>query len=221
LQEQLEQIESEMSILREPSNCVHPDYLARLVCLDERRDEKLHYENTLLKFNLKALVTRTIAERGQLLSQYHQEIRETRDRSIDNCYKELYALQKDRRRYGTEESSITLFSTSRPEQLRAQAAYNMEVSILAGVSKHIGFPAAPEISPLSPSELQRDLEIMEVCQLLQSVETQRTDFHRLIDNQRKTYFELNRLQTALRQEISFLNEHHGRTHSILLTQMVL
>lgn len=159
-----------MDLLREP-DCQHPDFLARLVCLDDRRNDKIQYENTLLKYNLMALVNRTIAERGAALSQYYQDIRRVRDEAIETCYKELYSLQKDRRRFGADESTILSFSASRPEQVRKQAAYGLEVSILSGLSKHIGFPAAPEMSPLSADELQRDLEAMGVSCLVINIDS--------------------------------------------------
>ncbi|KAI5297726.1 hypothetical protein KEM55_004313, partial [Ascosphaera atra] len=36
------------------------------------------------------------------------------------------------------------------------------VSILAGVAKYVGFPAAPDIAPARPTEAQEDLEKMGV-----------------------------------------------------------
>lgn len=162
LQEQLDQAEYELSLLHQ-ANCGHPTYLAQLACIDERRDEKLHYEDTLLRYNLQALVNKTVAERGQHLTQFFQEVRDIRDDAIDKCYKELYTLQKERRRFGTEESSTMLYTNRRAELLQIQASYNMEVSILSGIAKHIGFPAAPELVRLGSTEIEQDLAAMEVC----------------------------------------------------------
>ncbi|KAF2674940.1 hypothetical protein BT63DRAFT_24632 [Microthyrium microscopicum] len=161
LQEQIDQVDVELSLLQQP-NSTHVAYLAQLACVDERRDEKIRHENALLKYNLQALVNKTIAERGQLLSQYFQDVREIRDNAIDRCYKEVYTLQKERRRYGMEESSTRLYSNRKPELMQEQQARNMEVSVLAGIAKHVGFPAAPEMSALSAHEIQRDLEAMEI-----------------------------------------------------------
>ena len=38
----------------------------------------------------------------------------------------------------------------------------MEVAILAGIAKYIGFPAAPEVKGAAPNEMQADLEAMGV-----------------------------------------------------------
>lgn len=53
----------------------------------------------------------------------------------------------------------------RSDQIRQQAAYNLEVSILSGVAKYVGFPAAPEIKPARPSEIDADLRAMKVSEV--------------------------------------------------------
>jgi Fe2+ transport system protein B len=166
LQEQLEQVDRELELLQQAS-CTHPDYLAQLACVDERRDDKIKYENTLLKYQLGALLNKTVAERGQTFSQYFQEVRRLRDEALESCYRELYSLQKDRRRYGTEESATMLYTNRRAELLEIQSARNKEASILSGISRHVGFPAAPEMASLQSDEISRDLEAMEVHELSQ------------------------------------------------------
>ena len=46
--------------------------------------------------------------------------------------------------------------------MRERQAYNMEVQILSGIAKYIGFPAAPEVKGAASSEMQQDLEAMGV-----------------------------------------------------------
>lgn len=41
-----------------------------------------------------------------------------------------------------------------------QSAYNREVSVLSGVAKHVGFPAAPEMEGARPSEVDSDMQAM-------------------------------------------------------------
>ena len=50
--------------------------------------------------------------------------------------------------------------------MRERQAYNMEVQILSGIAKYIGFPAAPEVKGVASSELQQDLEAMGVSRLV-------------------------------------------------------
>jgi hypothetical protein len=131
--------------------------------VDERLNEKLQYENSLLKFNLKSCAIQTVAQRQQLHSQYRQDAREIKDAALENCNKVLYALQRERRRYGTaDRNSLIMFNPNRQEQIQAQRGYNLEVSILSGIAKHVGFPAAPEMAPLAAEEKNKDLQIFGV-----------------------------------------------------------
>jgi hypothetical protein len=168
LSEQLEQVEYDLQLLRRPS-CTHPEFLAQLKCVDERRDQKLLYEDRLLGFNLENLTARTVADRQQLHSQYFQEIRQIRDNAIKMCYQELWALQRDRRRFGSgDKTSLPLYTPKRSDQLLRQASYNMEVSLLSGIAKYVGFPAAPDMSALASDEIGHDLQLMGVSYRLRS-----------------------------------------------------
>ena len=57
-------------------------------------------------------------------------------------------------------------SEDRATRIRERQAYNMEVQILSGIAKYIGFPAAPEVKGATTSETQQDLEAMGVSGLL-------------------------------------------------------
>lgn len=152
----------ELHLLRQ-SSCRHPEFLAQLRCVDERRKERVHYENTLLRYKQKALGVRLRAERSQLHSQYFQEVREIRDKALERCGKFLYDIQKGRRRWGASESDYTyMYQPKRSRQLQQQASYNLEVSILSGVAKYVGFPAAPEMKGANPSEVDEDFRSMRV-----------------------------------------------------------
>jgi hypothetical protein len=139
---------------------MHPEYLTQLKSVDERLNDKLQYENNLLRFNLKSTAIQTVAQRQQLHSQYKQDVREIKDAALENCNKVFYALQRERRRYGTaDRNSLIMYNPNRQEQIQAQKGYNLEVSILSGMAKHVGFPAAPDMSPLTAEQKHKDLEI--------------------------------------------------------------
>lgn len=161
--EQIAQCERELEMLRQP-NCIHPEYLNMVKCIDERRAEKITQEKTLLAYKMKGLEIRTIAERQQLHSQYIQEVREIRESTLSECNKQVYELQRGRRQLGNvEEVDYSFkFPEKRSEQIRQQAAYNLEVSILSGIAKHVGFPAAPEMGVARPSDIEDDLRAMKV-----------------------------------------------------------
>jgi hypothetical protein len=132
-------------------------------CIDERRDQKTLYEDRLLAYNLGNLTLRTTAERQQLHSQYFQEIRQIRDDAIKACYQELFSLQRDRWRFGSaDKASLPLYNPKRSDQLLRQTAYNMEVSLLSGIARYVGFPGAPDMTELAQNEIGRDLQLMGV-----------------------------------------------------------
>ncbi|KAF2756753.1 hypothetical protein EJ05DRAFT_502246 [Pseudovirgaria hyperparasitica] len=162
LEEQLNNVNLEIESL-EAAEPTHTDFLAMLKCIDERRDEKIAHENKLLSYKVKTLKRTTIAERHQIQSQYFQSVRDIKDRSMEACQKRLNQLQKERRRVGTEEVDYALlFNPKRSDQIRHQTAINREVSILAGVAKYRGFPAAPDVTVARDSEVDDDLKAMNI-----------------------------------------------------------
>jgi hypothetical protein len=162
LSEQIRQMDHELEMLQE-GNSTHPEYLTQMRCIDARRDEKIRYDNVLLRFDIQALRTKTTAERQTCHSQFFQEVRNTKDGALESAWKEYFALQRDRRSGGADTTDFTmLYNPSRSTQIRQQTARNLEVSILAGIAKHVGFPSAPITTGLSAPEIDRDFQIMGV-----------------------------------------------------------
>ena len=149
-------------MLKQP-NCTHPEYLAMIQTVDERRTGKIAYEKQLLQYKHETLERTTLAERHQIQSQYFQSVREVRETILSECSQRIFELQRGRRQQGVEEIEYSLrLPEKRSDQIRHQAAYNLEVSILAGVAKYVGFPAAPDIKPARPSEIDDDMRAMKV-----------------------------------------------------------
>jgi hypothetical protein len=104
-----------------------------------------------------------VSERQQLHSQYFQEVRDSREKTLEQCYEKLYAIQKDRRRWGADDANYAhLYQPKRALQIAHQTAYNLEVSILSGVAKHVGFPAAPVLPALQTEDIDSDFKVMRV-----------------------------------------------------------
>lgn len=132
-------------------------------CIDERRAEKIDYEKRLFDYKQKSLDIKIFAERHQLFSQYFQTARDIREQFLSECNERIYQLQRGRRQLGVDETEFSYrFPEKRSQQIQQQRAYNLEVSILSGVAKYVGFPAAPEIAPARPSEIEDDLRAMKV-----------------------------------------------------------
>ena len=144
-------------------NPTHHEYLAMMECIDHRRDEATLHEQTLLRYKLGALERKSVGERAQHHSQYMQTAREIRDKTLEQVNKEWYQIQRERRSWDGDSIDYTYkFATRRSHQITRQAAYNSEVSVLSGVAKYVGFPAAPEIRGAGSTEIDEDLRIMGV-----------------------------------------------------------
>ena len=141
----------------------HQEYLRQLKCVQDHRDAKVNYEHTLFKYRMEALLNKSMAERAQIHSTYFQRARDLRESYSGAASKQFYAIQRDR--FKTEDISPhhhIPFPTRRSDQIAQQTAYNQEVSILSGVAKYVGFPAAPALSSARPSELEEDMAKMGV-----------------------------------------------------------
>ncbi|USP77324.1 hypothetical protein yc1106_04598 [Curvularia clavata] len=160
--EQIAQLERELEMLKQP-NCVHPEYVAMIKCIDDRRADKIAYETRLLEYKQKNLEIITAAERHQMHSQYFQTVRHIREEILEECNQRVFELQRGRRQLGCDETEYMVrLPEKRSDQIRHQTAYNLEVSVLSGVAKYVGFPAAPDISAAKPAEVDEDLRAMKI-----------------------------------------------------------
>ncbi|CAG7943342.1 unnamed protein product [Penicillium salamii] len=158
--EKISKLNRELEMLTGP-NPTHPEYLRQIECVQRHRDAKIKYEENLYRYRMKSLMNKALAERSQAHSTYFQRVRDVRERHSSAISKQFYAIQHDR--FKTDELSphhIIAFPTRRSQQIAHQASYNHEVSIMAGVAKYVGFPAAPSLLGARPSELDDDLEKM-------------------------------------------------------------
>lgn len=129
----------------------------------QHRDAKIKYERTLFQYRMQSLLNKSLAERAQIHSTFFQRIRDARERYSSAVSKQFYAIQHDR--FRSEEISAPHyipFPNRRSQQVAQQMAYNQEVSVMAGVAKYVGFPAAPELAPARPSVIEEDLAKMGV-----------------------------------------------------------
>lgn len=160
--ERIASINHELAQLSGP-HPTHPELLRQVQVVQQHRDEKFDIEQKLLVFKIGALKRKSIAERAQIHSAYFQTVRDVREKHLERASEYFYRIQRDR--FKTDESvpSFSIpFPTRRSQQITQQTAYNKEVSILSGVAKYIGFPAAPDLANASSGELDEDLEKMGV-----------------------------------------------------------
>lgn len=148
-------------------NPTHPGYLAMMKSITARRDERIRIADKVREYELENLKIQSVAKRSQVLVQYQQEVREIREKKLEQLGQKWYEIQHDRRNHAGSVPDYSLkFQSRRPQQIMNQIAYNSEVSILSGVAKYVGFPAAPPMASATAAELEEDFEKMGVSERL-------------------------------------------------------
>jgi hypothetical protein len=160
--ERIAAINHELQLLQEPKPA-HPELIRQVEVVQKYRDEKFQVEQKLLVYKIGALKTRAVAERSQIHSQYFQTVRDIRERHLERISEHFYRIQRDRFKADYSIPSFTIpFPEKRSQQILQQTAYNKEVSILSGVAKYVGFPAAPELEPSRQKDVEDDIQKMGV-----------------------------------------------------------
>lgn len=133
-------------------------------CIDERREQKIQLENVLLFYKQKTMENAVHAARAQSHSQYFQTVRAIRERHTERLNELFCRTQKERRQIQAREPRFGYaFNPKRSKQIAHQTAYNKEVSLLSGIARHVGFPAAPELHGARGSEMEDDFRAMQAC----------------------------------------------------------
>ncbi|RCI14858.1 hypothetical protein L249_6723, partial [Ophiocordyceps polyrhachis-furcata BCC 54312] len=151
--------EEERSLLADEPT--HPEYLSMKKCIDDRLNKRLHEINTEHEFRMRAHERRAVAQRAQIWSQFFQTVREKREQALERLNQQWYEVQSARRSAHSLSDYGLLFPKDPAHRLRNAVAYNTEVSTLAGLAKHVGFPAGPELKGASAAEVDSDLNAIE------------------------------------------------------------
>jgi hypothetical protein len=153
--------EEERSLLADEPT--HPEYLAMMRCLDERLDKKLEQSKREHEFQMAATARVDHAQRGQIWSQFFQEIRDARESALESLNQQWYDVQAARRSaHGSHTDQVLLYPKDPAQRTRNAMSYSAEVSALAAVAKHEGFPAAPAMRGATAAETDSDLEAIRV-----------------------------------------------------------
>lgn len=163
--DRLTEIDAELAMLATKGECKHPEYLRQVACVDARYAKQVDETRAYRRFKMESIRRTTLGERSQLHSQYFQHARELRENVMIELGEDWYNIQKERRQanQSNDELYMRKFPAKKSVQIRHQAKYNQEVSVLSGVAKYVGFPAAPDISGAEGHALDDDLRAMKVC----------------------------------------------------------
>ncbi|XXG98209.1 alpha-tubulin [Hypoxylon texense] len=159
-EERIEQLNKEEAMLRS-DNPTHPEYLAMMKCVEARRDERIRIADRELELSIESLERCSVARRAQIHSHYFQAVRESREKILAELGQQWYDIQHERRKQANNVPEFGLRFPSDPTQrVRNALAYNKEVSILSGVAKYEGMPAAPDMKGATMQDLEDDFEAM-------------------------------------------------------------
>lgn len=99
-------------------------------------------------------------------SQFAQEIREIRETYLDKMNAYSSQLQRERRAWKAKtDHYIYRFNPKRTQQIAYQRAYNKEVSLLSGIARYQGFPAAPPLESARNTDIEEDLKRIKVSRI--------------------------------------------------------
>lgn len=160
--ERIAGINHELNLLA-ASQPSHPEFIRQVEAVHKYRDEKFEVEQKLLVYKVGALKNKSVAERSQIHSQFFQTVRDIRERHLERLSEHFYRIQRDRFKSDSAPNYTIAFPERRSQQILQQTAYNKEVSILSGVAKYVGFPAAPELAPAKQKDSDEDMQKMGVC----------------------------------------------------------
>ncbi|KAF3197539.1 hypothetical protein TWF679_003108 [Orbilia oligospora] len=158
VEERVAEIDKEIAMLYDGT---HPELILMSQSIETHKREKIEKANILLGFQEQTAEVERIANRAAIWAQYNQEIRETREKCFSEANTQWWAIHRERRAADTSLSDyVYRIPKSLSTQINHRSRYNAEVSLLSGIAKHVGFPAAPTIAGASADEVRADLEAM-------------------------------------------------------------
>ncbi|KAK6336379.1 Transcriptional regulatory protein, variant 2 [Orbilia brochopaga] len=160
VEERVAEIDKEIAMVQDGT---HPELILMSQAIETHKKEKIERANILLNFQLETAEQERIANRSAIWSQYHQDIRETREKSFSDANKLWWAIHRERRAADTSVSDyVYKIPKSVSTQVNHRSRYNAEVSLLSGIAKNVGFPAVPPMAAATTDEVRADLEAMGV-----------------------------------------------------------
>ena len=169
--ERLADVARQLEMLNQ-EECIHPEYLRQVACVDARLLKQQNEARAYYGFKLRCIRERTLGDRSQLHSQYFQTVRDLREDTLEKLGETAYAIQNQRRLESivpdNDDAYVYKYNPKKSAQIRQQGKYNQEVSVLSGIAKYVGFPAAPEIRGAEGSAIDDDLKAMKVRSPIES-----------------------------------------------------
>lgn len=142
-------------------NGTHPELASMTADLQKKRILRLKCADSLLMYHLDNIDGQFRAAHYDTMSRFLQQVRECREEMLFDTSQKWYQMQRERRQLDLPVKEMGYVFPERVSvQVRQRAAHNNEVSLLAGIAKYIGFPAAPSVEGATVDEMHQDLEVL-------------------------------------------------------------
>ncbi|KAG5362324.1 Transcriptional regulatory protein [Yarrowia sp. C11] len=136
----------------------HPELHAVYEHISKMREDKIKLAKTRRKYKLQCINNQTRASRVQIHQQFLKDQGDARSGLLLKTTEEWYRVNRERRAMDlmVPDYGYTI-PESKSEQIHQRNAQVNEISLLSGISKYVGFPAAPVISQATEDETAEDL----------------------------------------------------------------
>ncbi|CAN6674873.1 transcriptional regulatory protein Dep1p [Trichomonascus vanleenenianus] len=135
----------------------HPELARVAEQIEKVRDDKIRLARAQRDYQRRCIDIQTHASRDQLHQQYFKEQADVRASLLLSTTEEWYRVNRERR---AMDALVHEYSyRARPDEMEVFYRQDLEheISLLCGIKREIGFPAAPEVVSASPDELEEDL----------------------------------------------------------------
>ncbi|KAK9460455.1 Sds3-like-domain-containing protein [Lipomyces oligophaga] len=139
----------------------HPELAAINSQIEAIRDEKLKLANARLSYRRRCVENQTRSFRSHIHQQFYKNVANLRAKMISDITESWYKVNRERR---SMDSLVPFYNYRVPDKqstiFRQRQAQYQEIALLSGLSKYVGFPAAPEIKAATQDEIADDLEAL-------------------------------------------------------------
>lgn len=139
----------------------HPELSAVYEQIARARDERIRLAETHRRYRRRCIENQTRSYRSHWHQQFCKNVANLRAKMMSETTETWYRINRERR---AMDAMVPFYgyrlSDKRAALVRQRQAQYQEVAILTGLSKYVGFPAAPDIKSASADEIAEDLEAL-------------------------------------------------------------
>ncbi|ODQ52391.1 hypothetical protein SAICODRAFT_26059 [Saitoella complicata NRRL Y-17804] len=137
----------------------HPELVLQMELIADNRTKRLKLAEATKRFCIQNIRNEHDAMEYHTRMQFIQEKAKLRQSMITEISAKWFQVHRERR---VLDMPVPEFGYQVPDrrstQLKQRRAYDLEVMILTGLKKYIGFPAAPDVSGATNEEAMSDLD---------------------------------------------------------------